>query len=35
MGNIYSSLGGRAAEEVIYGNEDITTGCGSDLVKAT
>lgn len=35
MGNLYSSLGGRAAEEIIYGNEEITTGCGSDLVGAT
>ena len=35
MGSLYSSLGGRAAEELIYGNEEITTGCGSDLVSAT
>ena len=35
MGNLYSSLGGRAAEEIVYGNEEITTGCGSDLVGAT
>lgn len=35
LGSLYSSLGGRAAEEIIYGNEEITTGCGSDLVGAT
>ncbi len=35
VGNLYASLGGRAAEDVIYGNEEVTSGCGSDLVKAT
>ena len=30
-----SALGGRAAEELLYGNKNITTGCGSDLIKAT
>lgn len=28
-------LGGRIAEEVIYGSERVTTGAGSDLQKAT
>jgi ATP-dependent metalloprotease len=35
LGNIYTALGGRAAEDLIYGNQNITTGCGSDLQKAT
>lgn len=34
-GKLLSALGGRIAEDIIYGNEEITTGCGSDLVKAT
>ncbi len=29
------ALGGRAAEEMIYGLEDTTTGCSSDLERAT
>ena len=29
------AMGGRIAEEIIYGNEDITTGCSSDLSKAS
>jgi len=33
--NIMISLGGRAAEEVIFGKNDITTGASSDLKKAT
>lgn len=28
-------MGGMAAEEVIYGKENISTGCSSDLQKAT
>lgn len=30
-----ASLGGRAAEDIVYGNPEVTTGCGSDLVKTT
>jgi ATP-dependent metalloprotease len=29
------ALGGRIAEELIYGNDKITTGCSSDMNKAT
>jgi cell division protease FtsH len=29
------ALGGRIAEKIIYGNDGITTGAGSDLRKAT
>ncbi|WP_353095214.1 ATP-dependent metallopeptidase FtsH/Yme1/Tma family protein [Tissierella praeacuta] len=35
LSNIMISLGGRAAEEIIYGKEQITTGASSDLEKAT
>lgn len=28
-------MGGRAAEEVVFGNDEITSGCGNDLEKAT
>lgn len=33
--NIMIALGGRAAEEIIFGSENITTGASSDLEKAT
>lgn len=33
--NIMISLGGRAAEEIIFGKDNITTGASSDLEKAT
>lgn len=33
--NIMIALGGRAAEEIIFGKENITTGASSDLEKAT
>jgi len=29
------ALGGRQAEEMIYGTDEITTGCSSDLQQAT
>ena len=29
------AMGGRVAEEIIYGNDDITTGCSSDLTRAS
>lgn len=32
---IQIALGGRIAEELVYGNDDITTGCSSDMDKAT
>lgn len=32
---ILMAMGGRAAEDIIYGNDEVTTGCGSDLVNAT
>jgi len=35
VNNIIIALGGRAAEEVIFGKENITTGASSDLKKAT
>lgn len=28
-------MGGRAAEELVFGNDQITSGCGDDLSKAT
>lgn len=33
--NIKIALGGRAAEEIIFGKDNITTGASSDLKKAT
>lgn len=35
VSNIMIALGGRAAEEIIYGKDSITTGASSDLEKAT
>ena len=35
MNNIMIALGGRAAEEIILGTDNITTGASSDLQKAT
>jgi ATP-dependent metalloprotease len=29
------ALGGRAAEDMIYGKDDVTSGCSSDLQRAT
>ena len=29
------ALGGRAAEEMVYGRDDVTSGCSSDLQRAT
>jgi len=35
LDNIRMTLGGRAAEEVIYGEDSITTGAANDLYKIT
>lgn len=35
LSNIMVALGGRAAEEFIYGKDNVTTGASSDLEKAT
>lgn len=35
LSNIMIALGGRAAEEIIFGQDAITTGASSDLEKAT
>lgn len=32
---VLMAMGGRAAEDIVYGNDEVTTGCGSDLVNAT
>lgn len=29
------ALGGRAAEEMIFGRDETTSGCSSDLMRAT
>lgn len=35
LSNIMIALGGRAAEEIVFGTDNITTGASSDLEKAT
>jgi ATP-dependent metalloprotease len=35
LASIDVAMGGRAAEEIFFGNDEITTGCSSDLSKAT
>jgi cell division protease FtsH len=35
LARIISSLGGRAAEQVVFGNTEITTGTGNDLQQVT
>jgi ATP-dependent metalloprotease len=32
---IDTALGGRVAEEIIFGPKEISSGCGSDLVNST
>ena len=35
LARIASTLGGRAAEEIIFGNSEVTTGAGNDIEKIT
>ena len=35
LSSITATLGGRAAEEIIFGNDEVTTGAGNDLEKVT
>ncbi len=35
IASIDVAMGGRAAEELFLGNDEITTGCSNDLAKAT
>lgn len=35
LNTINIAMGGRVAEEMVYGNDDVTTGCSSDMDKAT
>lgn len=35
IANIDVAMGGRAAEDLYLGNDEITTGASSDLLKAT
>lgn len=35
LAHVDVSMGGRAAEELLYGPHQITTGCSSDLAGAT
>ena len=35
LARIDVAMGGRAAEELLYGGDEITTGCSSDLSNAT
>jgi len=35
IGRISMALGGRAAEEVVYGLQNTSSGCSNDLEKAS
>lgn len=35
LAQIDVAMGGRAAEELLFGNQEISTGCSNDLQKAT